>query len=43
MAVAPAGPYLNLALYTDNHASTSSMNFYRPDALTDDQPTVLKH
>jgi len=30
-------------LRTDNHASTSSVNFYRPDALPDAQPTVLKH
>jgi len=29
-------------LQTDNHASTSSLNFYRPDALPDAQPTVLK-
>jgi len=27
-------------LRTDNHASTSSLNFYRPDALPDAQPTV---
>jgi len=27
---------------TDNHASTSSLNFYRPDTLTDTQPTVSK-
>ena len=25
-------------LYTDNHASTSSLNFYGPDALPDTQP-----
>jgi len=28
---------------TDNHANTSSLNFYRPDALPDAQPTVSKH
>jgi len=27
-------------LQTDNHDSTSSLNFYRPDALPDAQPTV---
>jgi len=30
------------SLQTDNHASTSSVNFYRPDALPDAQPTALK-
>jgi len=30
-------------LQTDNHASTSSLNFYRPGALPDAQPTVSKH
>jgi len=30
-------------LQTDNHASTSSLSFYRPDALPDTQPTVSKH
>jgi len=25
---------------TANHASTSSLNFYRPDVLRDAQPTV---
>jgi len=25
---------------TDNHTNTSSLNFYRPDALPDTQPTV---
>jgi len=29
-------------LQTDNHASTSSLNFYRPVAVPDAQPTVLK-
>jgi len=28
---------------TDNHTNTSSLNFYRPDALPDTQPTVSKH
>jgi len=28
---------------TDNHANTASVNFYRPEALPDDQPTVSKH
>jgi len=28
------------SLQTNNHTSTSSLNFYRPDALSDDQPTV---
>ena len=31
------------SLQTDNHANTSSLNFYRPDALPDAQPTVSKH
>jgi len=30
-------------LQTDNHTNTSSLNFYRPDALSDAQPTVSKH
>jgi len=30
-------------LQTDNHASTSSLNFYRLDALPDAQATVSKH
>jgi len=30
-------------LQTDNHASTSPPNFYRPDAVPDAQPTVSKH
>jgi len=30
-------------LLTDNHTSTSSLNFYRPDAFPDAQPTVSKH
>ena len=28
---------------TDNHNNTSSLNFYRPGALPDAQPTVSKH
>jgi len=31
------------SLKTDDHASTSSLNFYRPDAFSDAQPTVSKH
>jgi len=31
------------SLQTDNHASTSSLNFYTPNALPDAQPTVSKH
>jgi len=30
-------------LQTDNHTNTSSLSFYRPDALPDTQPTVSKH
>ena len=30
-------------LQTDNHTSTPSLNFYRPDALPGAQPTVSKH
>ena len=30
-------------LQTDNHTNTSSLNFYRPYALPDAQPTVSKH
>jgi len=32
-----------LALQTDNHASTPQISFYRPDALPAAQPTVSKH
>jgi len=32
-----------ILLQTDNHASTSSLIFYKPDALSDAQPTVSKH
>jgi len=31
------------SLQIDNHTNTSSLNFYRPDALPDAQPTVSKH
>jgi len=34
---------ISTSLQTDNHASTSSLIFYRMDALPDAQPTVLKH
>ena len=30
-------------LQTDNHANTSSLDFYRPDVLPDAQPAVSKH
>jgi len=30
-------------LQTDNHTNTSSLNFYRPDALPDAHPIVSKH
>jgi len=47
MAVASAGSYANHLhplIQTDNDdASTSSLNFYRPDALSDAQATVSKH
>jgi len=29
-------------LQTDNHTNISSLNFYRPDALTDAQPNNVK-
>ena len=31
------------SLQTDNHTNTSSLNFCRPNALSDAQPTVSKH
>jgi len=31
------------SLQTDNHDSISSLNFYRPGALPDAQPTVSMH
>jgi len=30
-------------LQSDNHTNTLSLNFYRPDALCDTKPTVLKY
>jgi len=43
-AVASAGPHAsNLHLAPDNDTYTSSLNFYRPDAVSDAQPTVSKH
>jgi len=30
------------SLQTDNHASTRSINFYRPDALPANQPSASK-
>jgi len=43
--VASAGPYANNLHLTpdDNHNSTSSLDFYRLDALPDTEPTVSKH
>jgi len=32
-----------ISLQTDNHASTSPVSFYRPDALPAAQPTASKH
>jgi len=40
---ASAGRCANSQHQTDNHANTSSVDFYRPDALPDAQPTVSKH
>jgi len=31
------------SLQTDNHISTSSLNFYRPDAVPDAQPAASEH
>jgi len=43
-AVASAGLYANnLHFALAPHTNTSSLNFYRPDALPDAQPTVSKH
>jgi len=42
MEMALAGPYAT-SLQADNNTSTSSVNFYRPDALLNAQPTVSKH
>ena len=43
--MASAGPYAIICtlLLTNNHASTSSLNFYEPDALPDSYPTASKH
>jgi len=30
------------SLKTDSHTNTSSLNYYRPDALPDAQPTLSK-
>jgi len=45
VAVASAEPYAIIctSLQTDNYASTSSFNFYKPDAVPDVQPTVSNH
>jgi len=32
-----------ISLKTDNNASTSQLNFYRPDALPATQPIASKH
>jgi len=32
-----------ISLQTNNHASISSLILYRPDAIPDTQPTVLKY
>jgi len=32
-----------ISLQTDNHASTSPLSFYRPDAFLAAQPTASKH
>ena len=34
---------ISTSLQTDNHTNTSSLSFYRPDALRGTQPTVSKH
>jgi len=34
---------ISTSLQTDNHASTSPLHFYRPDALPPTQPTASKH
>jgi len=35
--------YAGLHPQTDNHANTSPLSFYRPDALPAAQPTASKH
>jgi len=45
-AVASAGLYANnlhLAQERPPHQHLITLNFYRPDALPDDKPTVSKH
>ena len=34
---------IRTSLQTDNHASTSTLSFYRPDAFPAAQPTASKH
>jgi len=41
-AVASAGPHAN-DLHFAPDTNTSSLDFYRPDALTEAYPTVSKH
>jgi len=42
--VASAGPYaICTLLQADDHTNTSSLNFYRSDALSDAQRTVSMH
>jgi len=45
VAVASAGQYANhfTCFQTDNHDITSSLNFFRPDALPDAKPIESKH
>jgi len=42
-AVVSAGPYANKVHLTPDRQPHSSLNFYRPDALSHAQPTVSKH
>jgi len=45
-AVTSTGPHMQTIctlLQTDYHTNTSSLNFYRLDALPNAQPTVSKH
>jgi len=34
---------IGTSLQTDNHTNTSTLKFYRPDALPDAETMVLKH
>jgi len=45
VAVASAGhmQLISTSLQADNHANTSSLNFYRSDTLPDTQPTMSKY